>query len=547
MFSNYFQLGSIPANQLTGSYDPRLVMLSYVVAVFASYIALDITGRLRDLNNTKLIYRMWLIGGAIAMGSGIWAMHFIGMLSFTIPNLTLQYSLNWTIFSLLVAIIASGFALYLLKSSVINIIHLVAGGVILGLAIASMHYTGMAAMLISLNIRYLPGIFLLSIIIAVLASEAAIWFALKSNTVVPRLRYRIKVMSALIMGFAICGMHYTGMAASVFLPLCQPVGYTAEALDPTFLSLAIAAVTFLILGVAFSISTYKETINQQQFERARELGGLTEIAATVLHNVGNVLNSVNVSAKTISEKISASQLIGLEKLSNLLKEHQHDLGEFITNDARGKHTLDFINQLADYWREEQKEILDEANGLIKNLALIKDIISTQQNLSKKRNKIEQLVSINQLIDEALLIAGFSIQKDITIEKQYSKINHVILDNIKLLQVLDNILRNAKHALIASSNKNKKLIIKTSVINKKTIEIEIADNGIGIPSENLEKIFIFGFTTKKDGHGFGLHTGALSISQLGGKIKVTSDGHEQGATFHITLPYKETKYITNEQY
>src|SRR5688572_11015137 len=155
MFDQFFQLQALPVGHYTGIYDPRLVILSYLVAVFASYVALDLTGRLRDQNNDETTNRLWLLGGAIAMGAGIWSMHFIGMLSFAIPGLSLRYDVLWTVISLLVAIFASGFALYLLKRSVINVVHLAAGGIILGLAIASMHYTGMAAMLITLNIRYL--------------------------------------------------------------------------------------------------------------------------------------------------------------------------------------------------------------------------------------------------------------------------------------------------------------------------------------------------------------------------------------------------------
>ena len=222
-----------------------------MVAVFASYIALDLTGRLRDRNNTQMSSLLWLIGGAVAMGAGIWSMHFIGMLSFKIPGIVLQYDLLWTSLSLVVAILASGFALFLLKASLINIIHLVTGGIILGLAIASMHYTGMAAMLITLNIRYLPGLFLLSILVAVVASEAAIWMALKSNTVILRLRSRIKFASAIIMGLAICGMHYTGMAASIFTACATPVFNDGQGLDPTILSMAIAAITFVILVSLF--------------------------------------------------------------------------------------------------------------------------------------------------------------------------------------------------------------------------------------------------------------------------------------------------------
>ena len=117
------------------------------------YVALDITGRLRDVDNTKTSKTMWILGGAIAMGTGIWSMHFIGMLAFKIPDMRVHYDLFWTGLSVVVAIIASGFALFLLRSQDSNKIHLILGGVILGLAIASMHYVGMQAMTIHMHIR----------------------------------------------------------------------------------------------------------------------------------------------------------------------------------------------------------------------------------------------------------------------------------------------------------------------------------------------------------------------------------------------------------
>src|SRR5579872_620270 len=262
MLNNFFQTATLPTDQFIGSYNLSLVLLSFLVAVAASYIALDLTGRIRDISNTPTARTLWLIGGSIAMGAGIWSMHFIGMLSFTIPGLPLRYDLFWTGFSLIVAILASCFALYLLQSKKIRIEHYIAGGVILGLAIASMHYTGMEAMLITLNIRYLPMLFFLSIVIAIVASEAALWLAIKSNQMIMRLRNQIKMGSAIIMGVAICGMHYTGMAASIFSPLCAPSSSLhSTALDPTLLAIGIAGVTFIILGVAFFSSTYKEAIN----------------------------------------------------------------------------------------------------------------------------------------------------------------------------------------------------------------------------------------------------------------------------------------------
>jgi len=532
--STYFQMGPLPLDRYIGKYDLRLIALSYLVAVFASYIALDMVGRLRDRNNTKASSMLWWLGGSIAMGAGIWSMHFIGMLSFTIPGLNLQYDISWTVISLIVAICASGFALYLLKKSIFNIVHLIAGGVILGLAIASMHYTGMEGMLITLNIRYLPELFMLSIIIAIVASEAAIWLALKSNTVIARLRSRIKFGSAIIMGIAICGMHYTGMAASIFTPCANPVLTQSGALDPSILAMSIASVTFIILSIAFFASNYKEAINQQQFEQARQLG-MAEIAASVLHNVGNVLNSVNVSAHTIAEKIKPVQSSNLDKLSALLKEHKHDLADFITLDPKGKKVVEFIENLAEHERRSQQQFSDEMSHILTNIETIKNIISTQQNLSKTFG-MENILSINELLDECLLITGLEIKDEIHVKKHYGNISPIVIDKVKVLQVVVNLLRNAKDALFESSNSTKTLSLKTIADNDK-VTIEITDNGVGILPKNIDKVFYHGFTTKETGHGFGLHTCALLINELGGDISVKSDGFEKGATFTIHLPNK----------
>lgn len=531
----FFHVFPLPAKILTGNYDFRLVLLSYLVAVFASYIALDFTGRLRDLDNTRLSSLLWLVSGSLAMGCGIWSMHFIGMLSFTIPGLTLKYDIFWTAISLMVAIVASAFALFLLKRTLINVVHLLAGGVILGLAIASMHYTGMEAMLITLNIRYLPGLFFLSILVAIAASEAAIWMALKSNTVVLRYRTRMKIVSSLIMGFAIWGMHYTGMAASVFSPLCPIVTDVSGALDPTLLAIIIAAVTFIILCVAFLASVYKESINQDQFEKARQLG-MAEISASVLHNVGNVLNSINISAETIKEKNLNSQLVSLPKLSALLSEHEADLADFFTKDPRGLKTVYFLNKLADYWKVENQLVREEIASLLGNIQVIKNIINTQQDLSKNLGT-EQSISIHELLDEALLIAGFEARGDIDVQRDYHKIGPIKIDKVKFMQVLVNLLRNAKDALYESKNPIKRLKLTTDSINNHKVQIQITDNGIGIPPENLTKIFSYGFTTKKSGHGFGLHTSALSVNELGGEMHVSSEGHNKGTTFTLILPYK----------
>ncbi len=535
MFTDYFQTMPIATNQLNGNYDPKLVVLSYLVAVFASYIALDITGRLRDRGNTTATNTLWLIGGAFAMGAGIWSMHFIGMLSFTIANMQMRYDIFWTVVSLLVVVIISGFALALLKTQTIHFVRLGIGGVILGLGIAAMHYTGMQAMQIEMNVHYMPSLFIVSIIIAIAASEVALWLAIKSNQVVLHLRTRLKCISAAIMGVAICGMHYVGMAAAVFTPLCAPTQLQSGIVDHASLAFVIAGITFIILSVAFFASTYKESLNQQQLESARQLG-MAEVSASVLHNVGNVLNSVNVSVGVLTETIAKSKILGFAQLNELLNNHKEDLGRFLTEDPQGTKVLPFINKLAEHLQEERSHLTDELNQLNNNITHIKSIISTQQGLSKI-SELEQIISMNDLIDEALLITGTGIVKhNVHVEKHYEKIPATLCDKVKALQILVNLIKNAKEALVTSSNPSKTINISTSLTAKKII-IEVKDNGVGIPPENINKIFNYGFTTKQTGHGFGLHTCALTINQMGGEIRVVSEGLDKGTTFTLVFPLK----------
>lgn len=535
MLSHFFQTGFIPADQMTGTFDLRLVVLSYVVATFASYIALDITGRLRDPNNTRMGTVLWLVGGAFAMGAGIWSMHFIGMLAFSMASMPINFEPMWTVLSMIVAVLASGFALFMLTARVIKWTRLAIGGIILGLAIASMHYVGMQAMTIDTVIHYKPFLFSLSIVIAIVASEAALWLAIKSTQVILQYRFRLKVVSAFIMGAAICGMHYTGMAAAVFTPLTVAPQVT-NLINPQLLAINIAGVTILIMGIAFIASTSKEALNQQLFATMRQ-AGMAEVGATVLHNVGNVLNSVNVSANLVSEKIAKSKLKRLSDLSNLINEHKQDLANFFTQDEAGSHLPEYISKLSEYWQNEQADLTTEISSLLKNIQHIKDIISMQQNLSKVKG-VEQVVSVEYLLEEALLITNMNpTSTGITIYKKYNHLKPVLIDKVKLLQILVNLIRNAKDSLRNSENTNKTLTLKFDTDGKDKFYIQISDNGIGIDPADVNKIFAHGFTTKPSGHGFGLHSSALSAKEMGGSIQVQSEGVNKGASFTVELPYK----------
>ncbi len=544
MLNHYFLTGPIPVDQIHGSYDLRLVALSYLVATFASYLALDITSRIRDLNNTNLSINLWVIGGAFAMGAGIWSMHFIGMLAFSMPHMPVVYDSFYTALSMVVAIIASYFALSLLKKRSLLLSHILFGGIVLGFAIAAMHYTGMEAMKVNMTIQYLPSLFILSLIIATIASQAALWLALKSTEVVASIRFRLKCVSAFIMGTAICGMHYTGMAAAVFTNNnVTPMLLKGADLSPEIMSISIAGITIVILAIALFASTYKESLNQQLLLTARQ-AGKAEVATTVLHNVGNVLNSVNVSSSLISEKIAQSKLAALVNFSSLIHDNKDHLADFFKNDPRAAKIPEFIASLSEYWQAEREALLKETSALNKNIDHIKHIISTQQDFSRAIELV-QLEEIEKIIEEALLIVGIEENPSlgIDIQRNYTTLKPVLVDKVKLLQILVNLFHNAKDSIIDSGHDKKRITIATNH-SAHTFTIQISDTGVGIVAENLTRVFSYGYTTKRYGNGFGLHSSAISADEMGGSLIASSEGPEKGACFILQLPYERQHRILN---
>jgi NO-binding membrane sensor protein with MHYT domain/two-component sensor histidine kinase len=201
---------------MSGTYDYWLVLLSVIVSITASFVALNLASRV-VASPGRRGRRYWLAGGALSMGAGIWSMHFIGMLAFRLP-IPISYDLWITLFSLLIAVVSSWFALYLASRGTLSPRTLVSGGALLGIGIVSMHYTGMAAMQMIPPIRYEPWLYGLSILIAVFASIVALWSAFRLRLETIWSAFWKKAGSALTMGGAISGMHYSGMAAAIFAP-----------------------------------------------------------------------------------------------------------------------------------------------------------------------------------------------------------------------------------------------------------------------------------------------------------------------------------------
>jgi C4-dicarboxylate-specific signal transduction histidine kinase len=266
--------------------------------------------------------------------------------------------------------------------------------------------------------------------------------------------------------------------------------------------------------------------------------GMAEIATGVLHNVGNTLNSVNISASVITDKLRQSRLNSLLKAANLLRKHAPDFTSFLTQDPQGRKLPGYLIALSDELQDEREAVLQEMHSLGESVDHIKTIVSMQQKHARTAGAVEEL-SVPQLIDEALRLHAVSLErKGIRIERHYEKVPPILVDRHKLLQILINLLSNAKHALEASETQARRLLIRVRLTPEgERMRIEVEDNGMGIAPENLPRMFTQGFTTKKDGHGFGLHISALSSTEMKGRLSCSSPGPGQGATFTLELPLK----------
>jgi two-component system, NtrC family, sensor kinase len=295
-----------------------------------------------------------------------------------------------------------------------------------------------------------------------------------------------------------------------------------------------------------------ENLEQRVQERTHELrqaqgelvaaarqAGMAEIATNLLHNVGNVLNSVNVSAGLITSSVRASKVQGLSRAVQLMNEHADDLAAFLASDARGRMLPGYLGQLAQVLVTEQQGVVEELMALTKSVDHIKEIIATQQAHAGASGLIESL-QIRDLVEDALRMnVGALTRNQVTVEKEFAPVPELPLDKGRILQILVNLIGNAKQAMEGVADRAHRLTLRVEVQGV-TLRVCVTDNGVGIAPENLTRVFAHGFTTKKDGHGFGLHSAAIAAREMGGTLTGHSDGPNTGATFTLELPVEMTE-------
>lgn len=291
-----------------------------------------------------------------------------------------------------------------------------------------------------------------------------------------------------------------------------------------------------------------ETLEQRVEERTRELkdtqselfdtarqAGMAEIATNVLHNVGNVLNSVNISAELITRTLLSSKAIGLGKAVQLINEHDHDLASFISEDPKGKLLPSYLIQLEKALSAEQRSMAEELAQLTRSVDHIKDIVSTQQSYAGI-NSLAECLSINDLLEDALRMnAGALNRHHVKVFKDFSDVPLVMADKHRLLLILINLISNAKDAMSTIDESTRSLTLGVRLVDDAILRISVRDEGEGILAENMTRIFSHGFTTRREGHGFGLHSCALAAIEINGTLSAYSEGLGKGATFVLEIP------------
>jgi PAS domain S-box-containing protein len=275
-----------------------------------------------------------------------------------------------------------------------------------------------------------------------------------------------------------------------------------------------------------------EDMHKQLLVASRQ-AGMAEVATNVLHNVGNVLNSVNVSASLVSERLKKSKCAGVARVAALLTEHAGDLAAFLGG-AQGKHLPVYLSQLGQELIAERDATIAELSALRGNVEHINEIVAMQQNYAR-RGGITDTIDIRGLVEDSLRMnAGAFNRHGVSIVRDFEEVPLIEVDKHKVLQILVNVIRNAKYACDETQGGEKRVTVRVRTAEGAVL-ISVIDTGVGIPKDNLERIFSHGFTTRKDGHGFGLHSGALAAKELGGVLQAESAGPGQGATFTLTLP------------
>ena len=480
---------------VTGTYDPYLVALSVLVASFASYTALDLGGHVAGTRG--FARRIWLAVAALTMGGGVWSMHFIGMLAFVMP-IPMSYNIGLTTVSLLVAVFVTGVGFYVLGRQNVSPVRLVLSGIFMGLGIAAMHYTGMAAMRGDAELTYDRPFVALSLVIAIGASTAALWLTFRTTD------HWQKLAAAVVMGLAISGMHYTAMRAAIFTAHGEAAAKAS--LGQTSLALAVAGTTFVILVLASIASSSEQKRAEEALRQARadlarvnRVNTVAELTASLAHEVNQPISAAVINAHACLRWLAGD--------SPNLEEARAAAMRMVTDGTRAA-----------------------------------EIISRIRLLFNRDTPPRELLDVNEVIREIIvLLRGELARYSISVWPELATdIPHVMGDRVQLQQVMMNLINNSIDAM-KDLHGSRELAIKSERGDNEQLMVSVSDTGVGLPVQQADQIFNAFFTTKFHGTGMGLSISRSIVESHSGRLWA-DDNSPHGANFHIVLPSAEFERV-----
>jgi NO-binding membrane sensor protein with MHYT domain len=497
------------------SYDALQVALSVLIAVAASYAALDLAGRVTATSGR--VRAAWLAGGASAMGIGIWSMHYVGMLAFHLP-LPVRYYWPEVLASLLVGVVYSLSALFVVSRLEMGTMRTLIGSVIQGCGIAVLHYVSMAAMRMPAMMRFDFGLVALSVVFAILFSWAALWLAFHFRGEATG-NIKLKIGAAVVMGAAICAMHYTGMAAADFFASSGQPDMSRTVSVSSVGTLAIAGVTLVMLGFAV-LACYVS----RQFEAyARQLQKWNQ---QLEHHVEQRTTALE---ETRSELARMSRIATMGELAaTIAHEINQPLAAVVTNSSAALRWLAMQPPNLEEARHALSHSIREANRA-------SEVITRIRGLLKKGTPELSQLDVNEVIREVLRLAGNELEKaGITVHTSLAKnIPAVLADRVQLQQVLLNLIINSIDAMNTLEGRPRELWI-TSAGDAEEVSVTVEDTGIGFDVEAADRIFRSFYTTKPHGIGMGLAISRSIVEAHGGRLWA-EPRPAHGAVFRFTLP------------